>query len=119
MASSIIPTSDPIDSPLRFKRIGNSWEGDKVTNTEARRLVAEVHKWASQFHHEDVKSLCAAMDDMDKALIRVSTEIDESLSRLHLMAHQKDLQKADEHRKIAMEYLNRWQDRGGRAGNAG
>lgn len=104
-----------LPGPLNFERVGNSWEGAKVTNTEAMKLVSEVRKWAAQFEHDDAKALCGAMDDMKKLFIRVWTEIDESLLSLSAMNGKPEMDA--KHLADAMGCLNRWQDRGGRIGN--
>lgn len=91
---------------------------ERLTNTEAERLVSEIRDWAGQFQHEspDAFALCDAMGDLQRLFVRASTEIDEALLRLKLMTLQP--RQADEHLGIARKYLNRWQDRGGRCGNA-
>lgn len=104
--------------PLRFDRVGNSWEGAKVTNTEAKRIVRQVRSWAAQFDNDDAKDLCEAMDDIEKLFTRVWTEIDESLFRLTLMGRTSAPEKDVEHLAVALQLLHRWQDRGGRIGNA-
>lgn len=98
-------------APFSYSEIG-----DRLTNTEAERLLGEMLVWAGQFHHEEARSLQSALSDMNRLLTRVWTEIDESLARL---SHAKrDPSHTDEHIQVAMEYLSRWQDRRGRVGNA-
>lgn len=110
------PAQSP-PGPLTFERVGNSWEGAKVTNTEAKKLVREVRAWAEQIQHDDARALCDAMDDMEKLFVRVWTEIDESLQLLSAMNGNPE--RDAKHLAAALKLLNRWQDRGGRIGNAG
>ena len=91
---------------------------ERLTNTEATRVTSEIVTWASQFRNEssDAFVLCDAMRDIERLFVQVWSEIDEALWRLRLM----EMQPADaaEHLAVARRYLNRWQDRGGRCGNA-
>lgn len=102
--------------PLQVTRIGESWNGDKQTNTEAMRLLAELQSWASQFKHDEGKKLGQALGEVEQLFQRVWTEIDESLVRMKLA--DVDRAGAADHRAAARRYLNRWQDREGRVGNA-
>lgn len=119
MAQEIIHSLRLDSRPLKFTPIGETWRGEKVTTTEASRLVREVREWAEQFDNPDAHKLVEAMKGFDRLFATVWTEIDESLVRLSLAKHCHDAEKAAEHLSIAMKYLNRWQDRGGRIGNVG
>lgn len=104
---------------LQTTPIGRGWElGDKLTNTEARRLVCEVRSWARQYDAPDARALVEAMDGMERLFVRVWTEIDESLCLLDFASRAKTPERAIEQRATAMSYLHRWQDRSGRMGNA-
>lgn len=96
--------------PLVTTPIGKSWEGDLLTNTEARRLVNEVRSWAQQFDAEDAKALVQAMDGMERLLVRVWTEIDESLLCLSSAESSNHPERAAELRARAIGYLNRWRN---------
>ena len=102
--------------PLNVTPVGNSWEGAKSTNTEARRLVAELLSWSNQFNHSEGIKLQSALRDVEKLFIRVWTEIDESLLRLILAAESP--KNYDVYRAQSLMMLHRWQDRGGAIGNA-
>ena len=91
----------------------------KPTNTAARRLVDEVRNWAGQFNSPDAKALVHAMDDMELLLVSAWTEVDEALCLLHMASRDQCTQNAEKRRATAMEYLHKWQDRGGRMGNCG
>lgn len=92
---------------------------ERTTNTEARRLVDEVRFWAGQFNAPDAKALVRAMGDMERLLVSAWTEVDEALCQLHMANHEQSTQNAEKRRATAMEYLHKWQDRGGRMGNCG
>ncbi|MDO1474029.1 hypothetical protein [Comamonas thiooxydans] len=92
---------------------------EKGTSTEARRLVDEVRYWAGQFNAPDAKALVHAMNDMERLLLSAWTEVDEALCLLHMANRDQSTQSADKRRATAMEYLHKWQDRGGRMGNCG
>jgi hypothetical protein len=113
MAEVLPPTSNR--QPLRHTDMRPSWEGGKVTDTEARQLVSKLQNWVGQFNHPQARELAADLDDIERCFVRVWTEIDEALTRLMLM--KADPASADEHLRIALSYLHRWQDRGGRIGN--
>ena len=102
--------------PLVTTTVG---KGGAATNTEARRLVNEVRNWAWQFNAPDALALVAAMNDMERLLIGVWTDIDEALCLLHMANYDSNQELAAKRRGTAMEYLHRWQDRGGRVGNCG
>lgn len=68
--------------PFSYTPLENLDGSERLTNTEATRLMREVMAWASQFKNEnsDAFVLCDAMRDMERRLLtRVGTEIDESL----------------------------------------
>ena len=110
MADNIIKSEAPF-KPLSFPRIGQVWRGDKVTHTEAIKLVKNMQGWAGQFNHREALALQDAMDDLEILFMRVWTEIDQSLTRIKSM---RPTAKADkEHRDAAMHYLERWQDHDG------
>ena len=113
MANGIIPTEMTF-KPLTYTRVGESWNGSKVTNTEAKKLVSELRDWAAQFNHPDAVQLGYALQDIEKLFSCVWTEIDESLTQLSVMPHSDHPEK---NLGFALKYLNRWQDRGGRIGN--
>lgn len=94
--------------PLVTTPIGKSWEGAPNTNREARRLVNEVRSWAQQFDAEDAKALVQAMDGMERLLVRVWTEVDESLLCLSLAESSNHPERAAELRTTAIGYLKRW-----------
>ena len=100
-------------APLTTTPVGKSWEGAPNTNREARRLVNEVRSWARQFNAADALALVDAMDDMERLLVRVWTEIDESLLCLSLAesAHRTP-ERAAEMRANAVSYLRRWNSGG-------
>lgn len=98
-------------APLVTTPVGKSWEGAPNTNREARRLVSEVRVWAQHFDAPDACALAAAMDDMERLLVRVWTVIDESVLCLSLAESSKCPDRAAELRASAIERLNRWQNR--------
>lgn len=106
--------------PLQAERIGATWMGDKVTNTEARKLIEELQAWAAQFHHPEALKLQDSLRDLERLFTTVWTEIDEALWMLGLAQtiEASKPEQAREYRETAMSYLHRWQDRGGRVGNA-
>lgn len=106
--------------PLQATPIGETWRGDKVTNTEAQRLLCELRAWVDQFQHPEAVSLRRSIKDLEKLFSVVWTEIDESLTLLSLAQRvgATDPARAEDYRLTAMGYLHRWQDRGGRMGNA-
>jgi hypothetical protein len=112
MANSIIGAP----APLHHDPLGAGWGGSKMTNTEARAIVAELIGWAGQFQHPKAQTLLGALTDVERLFVHAWTEIDEALTRLSLMG--SDPPRAEEHLQVAMSYLHRWQDRGGRVGNA-
>lgn len=122
MANEIIATDESI-SPrsLEFTPI-QPWTPPKMTNTEARRIVGELQGWVAQFNHPDARKLGDALDDVERLFVRVWTEIDEALSqlsdadRLESKGRHVEAMKA---REVAMGYMHRWQDRGGKIGNVG
>ena len=120
MASQIIPERGaPSVRPLQTTRIGETWKGEKVTNTEAMRLVKELRSWAGQFHHPEAEKLDDAIRDVEKLFVCVWTEVDEALgmlTRSHAIS-ATDPETAEKYRSAALSYLHRWQDRGGRIGN--
>lgn len=98
--------------PLCTTPIGPSTDPNHpLTNREARRLVNEVRTWARQFDAPDARALVQAMDDMERLLIRVWTEIDESTLRLLLSGSAKTPEQADSLRREAIGYLSRWNNR--------
>lgn len=115
MAEHIIVLESEGPEPLHHERMTPTWAGGKVTNTEARELVSKLRRWAGQFHHPEAHTLSAALEDVERCFSCVWTEIDEALSRIHLM--KQDPRNATEHLGVALSYLRRWQDRGGRIGN--
>lgn len=99
----------PAFFPLSTTPVGPSSDPQHpLTNREARRLVNEVRAWARQFDAADAKALVNAMDDMERLLIRVWTEIDESVLRLNLSATATTPERANSLRNEAIGYLNRW-----------
>lgn len=99
----------PKFAPLVTTRVGKSWEGDPVTNCEARRLVNEVRNWARQFNAPDALALVSAMDDMEHLFIRAWTEISEALLCLDLAdSPRRTPERAAEMRANAVAYLRRW-----------
>lgn len=105
--------------------LGNPGEpGSKLTDREMDRLIGKLRAWVRQFNHPEALELKSAFDDLERLRVRVWTEIDESLHRLHwmesCMAREGRLQEQDrDHLGAVFEYLHRWQDRGGRCGNVG
>lgn len=116
MADGIMAVATLEHEPLRHQRLTPSWQGGKMTNTEARRIVADLRGWARQFNHEDARNLDAALEDIEALFVCVWTEIDESLTRILLAG--EDHADREKHIAVALSYLHRWQDRGGRVGNA-
>ena len=99
----------PAFFPLATTPIGPSTDpSNPLTNREARRLVNEVRLWARQYDAPDAGALVQAMDDMERLLIRVWTEIDESTLRLLLSGSASTPERADSLRQEALYYLNRW-----------
>ncbi len=105
--------------------LGRSSEpGSKLTNSEMSRLIGNLQAWVRQFNHPEALELQSAFDDLERLRVRVWTEIDESLIWLHSlqwrMEHEGRLQESDrEQLGVVFNYLDRWQDRGGRCGNVG
>lgn len=96
-------------APLVTTPVGKTWKGAPNTNHEARRLVNEVRAWANQFDAADAKALAASMDDMERLLVRVWTEISESLLCLSLAdSPHRTPESAAEMRANAASYLRRW-----------
>ncbi len=121
--SAQLSTTAPASAPartLQADRIGETWKGEKVTSTQARNLVADLRAWAAQFHHPEALKLQEALGDLDRLFTTVGTEIDEALCMLSLAdaVQARDPEQARVYRDNAMSYLYRWQDRGGRLGNA-
>ena len=101
------------NAPLVTTPVGKSWDGDSLTNREARRLVNEVRGWAQQFDAADAKALVSAMDDMERLLIRAWTEISEAALCLDLAnSPHRPPERAAEMRANAMSYLMRWNQGG-------
>lgn len=101
----------PKFAPLVTTPVGKSWEGDPVTNREARRLVNELRTWARQFNAPDALALVSAMDDMEHLFIRAWTEISEALLCLDLAdSPHRTPESAAEMRANAVAYLRRWND---------
>lgn len=99
----------PKFAPLVTTPVGKSWEGDTLSNREARRLVNEVRGWAGQFNAPDALALVSAMDDMERLFIRAWTEISEALLCLDLAdSPYRTPEKAAEMRANAVGYLRRW-----------
>lgn len=115
MASQIIAETNDGPRPLQTTPVGETWMGGRVTNTEAKRLVSELLDWAGQFHHPEAQKLTQGLKDIEKLFSVVATEIDEALTLLNFA--EKGYGDPSQHRKTAMSYLHRWQDRGGRVGN--
>ena len=85
----------------------------RLSHREARQLVCEIRTWARQFNAPDAKALAAAMDDMERLLLWLWTEMDESLLRLKLAESASTPEKAAELRAVAMHFLSRWIGRKG------
>lgn len=85
----------------------------RLTHLEARQLVCEIRTWARQFNAPDAQALAAAMDDMERLLLWLWTEMDESLLRLTLAESASTPEKAAELRAVAMQFLSRWTGRKG------
>lgn len=117
----------PAEGHLAFGHeplLRSSEPGSKLTDSEMRRLIGNLQAWVRQFNHPEALELQSAFDDLERLRVRVWTEIDESLHRLHwmesCMAREGRLQEQDrDHLGAVFEYLHRWQDRGGRCGNVG
>ncbi|EXU80409.1 hypothetical protein AX13_17090 [Comamonas aquatica DA1877] len=102
----------PAFAPLQTTPIGPSTDPHhQLTDREARRLVNEVRTWARQFDAPDAKALVSAMNDMERLLSWVWTEIDESVLRLNLSATASTPERADSLRREAIGYLCRWNNR--------
>ncbi|WP_370679398.1 hypothetical protein [Comamonas sp. GB3 AK4-5] len=103
----------PKFAPLVTTPVGKSWEGDPVTNREARRLVNEVRAWDQQFNAPDALALVSAMDDMEHLFIRAWIEISEAVLCLDLAnSPHRTPEKAAELRANAIGYLMRWNQGG-------
>lgn len=85
----------------------------RLTHREARQLVCEIRTWARQFNAPDAQALAAAMNDMERLLLWLWTEMDESLLRLTLAESASTPEKAAELRAVAMQFLSRWTGRKG------
>lgn len=106
----------PSFAPLHTSPVGlTSDPHARLTHREARRLVCEIRTWARQFDAPDAKALAAAMDDMERLLLWLWTEMDESLLRLTLAESASTSEKAAELRAVAMQFLGRWLGRQGTA----
>lgn len=93
--------------------VGRMCDGDPTGNREARRLVNEVRDWAKQFDAPDAKALVSAMDDMERLLICVWTEIAEATLCMDLAnSPRRKPESAAEMRANAMSYLMRWNQGG-------
>lgn len=103
--------------PLDFTRVGESWRGDAVTNTQAELLISELREWLVQFSAPEAFALLDAVRDIERLFSKVWTEIDEALVLLRMADRDESLGDAEKHRAVAMKLLHRWQDRGGRIGN--
>lgn len=103
----------PAYTKLRYRPIPQNGG----TSKDARYLIGELKTWVNQFEHEDALTLRNALDDIVRLFVRVWTEIDESLVRLRFGQRSQDA--IDANINLAIKYLRRWQDRGGRIGNGG
>ena len=100
-------------APLVTTPVSKSWGDSPMTNREARRLVNEVRGWAQQFDAPDAKALVSAMDDMDRLLRVVWTEISEAALCMDLAnSPHRPPERAAEMRANAMSYLMRWNQGG-------
>ena len=104
-------------TPLEFTRVGESWRGDAVTNTQAELLISELREWLVQFSAPEAFALLDAVRDFERLFTRVWTEIDEALQLLQMANREQDPERSAQCRAVAMTFLHRWQDRGGRVGN--
>jgi hypothetical protein len=112
----VLHEPNPRTFPLATTPVGKSWEGDPLTNREARRLVNEVRSWAQQFNAPDALALVSAMDDMERLFIRAWTEISEAILCLDLAnSPSRTPESAAEMRANAMSYLMRWNTGGNAA----
>lgn len=122
MAQEIIATGEGANHrAFAFTPI-QQWTPPKMTNTEARRIVDELQTWVGQFDHPDARKMGEALRDVERLFVRVWTEIDETLgqlSRADFMDKKGQHAEAAVARAVAMSYLHRWQDRGGKIGNVG
>ena len=91
---------------------------DRMTSTEARTLVDDLKAWVRQFDHPEALKLESSLNDVKRLFVRVNTEIDEALARLSRIENAPP-EQAKAHLEVAVSLLHRWQDRGGRIGNAG
>ncbi|MNF07595.1 hypothetical protein D3C80_2078120 [compost metagenome] len=68
-----------------------------------------MRSWARQFNASDALALVDAMDGMERLLLRVWTEIDESLLCLSLAdSPRRTPESAAQMRANAVSYLSRW-----------
>ncbi len=123
MAKDIIPAGfTPSHEPLQHSLMPPSWQGGKVTSTEARALVSKLRRWSGQFNHPEARELSTALEDVERCFTRVWTEIDEALSMFSQASWFRErgrTAEADEAMRVGPSYLHRWQDRGGKIGNVG
>lgn len=75
---------------------------------KARRLVNEVRSWAQQFYAKDAKALVQAMNGMERLLVRVWTEINESVLCLSSAESSNHPERAAELRTTPIGHLKRW-----------
>ncbi|WP_338497612.1 hypothetical protein [Delftia tsuruhatensis] len=111
-------TGKPDIKPLDFTRVGATWKGEPVTNTQAKLLISQLREWLLQFQAPEAFALLDAVQDFERLFAQVWTEIDESLSLLHRANLAQDPETTAKHLSFVAERLHRWQDRGGRIGNA-
>lgn len=101
------------NAPLVTTPVSENFGDGPMTNREARRLVNEVRDWAQQFDAADAKALVSAMDDMERLLRVVWTEISEAALCLDLAnSPHRPPERAAEMRANAMSYLMRWNQGG-------
>ena len=101
---------------LTYTPVPSVCEGKRTNNT-LQRLLKEVQDWARE---NDLPELMQAMKDGHGLTMTCWTEVDESLSCLNHAVRSIDRGETAEavvSMKWAMEYLHRWQDRGGAIGN--
>ena len=138
LAAIPAPASEPVKlynglPEIFIKGYKPSWQGGKVTDTEAREMVAALKEWASE--HLPDHNLYDIAKSIENAFIGVWTEIDEAL--LGLSMFESSLKKRAPDMLVARPnegfishdgkpmtgfecakmYLHRWQDRGGAIGN--
>lgn len=128
MAANIKPAAELLDaknttaiSPPVWRHAHPSQNRNALA---AEIILSDLQKWANKqpFERETKVALINALHEVLDLLTTGTTEVDESLAALGRglrSMRDGDQGEAETAVNVARKYLNRWQGRGGRVGNAG